>query len=116
MPKPYLTIAWCSRRFITALDIDAETPQQAVAIARKQHDQLLDAAVECNPDYPWDQFVVYDEHCTEVLRVRDDEARIKDAAPALLTACQMVVERWERGDLAEAARACADAIALPLAA
>lgn len=33
------------------------------------------------------------------------------AAPKLLAACQMVVERWERGDLAAAARACTDAIA-----
>lgn len=28
----------------------------------------------------------------------------------LLAACRMVVERWEHGDLAEAARACRDAI------
>jgi hypothetical protein len=32
------------------------------------------------------------------------------AAPRLLAACRMVVERWERGDLAEAARACSAAI------
>ena len=31
-------------------------------------------------------------------------------APQLLAACRMVVDRWERGDLAEAAQ-CADAIA-----
>jgi hypothetical protein len=28
-----------------------------------------------------------------------------------LNACQMVIDRWERGDLAEAARACQAAIA-----
>jgi hypothetical protein len=33
------------------------------------------------------------------------------AAPNLLAACRMVVSRWERGDLAEAARACGAAIA-----
>ena len=33
------------------------------------------------------------------------------AAPKLLAACCMVVERWERGDLAEAARTCGSAIA-----
>jgi hypothetical protein len=32
-------------------------------------------------------------------------------APTLLAACRMVVERWEQGDLAEAARACSVAIA-----
>jgi hypothetical protein len=31
--------------------------------------------------------------------------------PKLLAACRMVVERWERGDLAEAARTCSAAIA-----
>jgi hypothetical protein len=38
------------------------------------------------------------------------------AAPDLLAACQMVINRWEQGDLAEAARACADAIAKATAA
>jgi hypothetical protein len=39
-------------------------------------------------------------------------ARLIIAAPELLAACRMVVERRERGDLAEAARACRDAVAL----
>ena len=34
------------------------------------------------------------------------------AAPALLAACRMVIDRWEHGDLAEAARACHAAVAL----
>ena len=38
-------------------------------------------------------------------------ARLIAAAPKLLAACRMVVDRWERGDLGEAARACAAAIA-----
>ena len=33
------------------------------------------------------------------------------AFAAALTACSMVVDRWERGDLAEAARACAAVVA-----
>src|SRR5438045_1558108 len=45
------------------------------------------------------------------LEQQDANARLIAAAPALLAACRMVVERWERGDLAEAARACADAVA-----
>jgi hypothetical protein len=36
--------------------------------------------------------------------------RLIAAAPALLAACRMIVERWERGDLAEAARACQSAV------
>ena len=37
-------------------------------------------------------------------------ARVIAAVPKLLAACQAVVERWEHGDLAEAARMCAEAV------
>ena len=56
----------------------------------------------------------------EVHRWRDEDGNDSDeakanlalmtASPSLLEACRMVVERWEHGDLAEAARACQDAI------
>ena len=36
--------------------------------------------------------------------------KLMHAAPRLLAACQMVVDRWEHGDLAEAAKACVDAV------
>jgi hypothetical protein len=36
---------------------------------------------------------------------------VMHAAPRLLNACRMVVERWESGDLAEAALACQEGIA-----
>jgi hypothetical protein len=42
-------------------------------------------------------------------------ARLIVSAPALLWACRMVVARWERGDLAEAARACQAAVELATA-
>jgi hypothetical protein len=38
-------------------------------------------------------------------------ARMVAAVPKLLAACQAVVDRWEHGDLAEAARMCDDALA-----
>ena len=41
--------------------------------------------------------------------------RVIVAAPQLLAACQMVIDRWEHGDLAEAARACQAAVALATA-
>jgi hypothetical protein len=37
-------------------------------------------------------------------------ARVIAAVPKLLAACQAVAERWEHGDLAEAARMCAEAV------
>jgi hypothetical protein len=42
--------------------------------------------------------------------------RAMHAAPRLLDACRMVVERWETGDLAEAARMCQAAVAEAIAA
>lgn len=41
-------------------------------------------------------------------------ARLIVAGPDLLAACQMVIDRWEQGDLAEAERACQAAVALAI--
>ncbi len=41
--------------------------------------------------------------------------RLIQAAPVLIAACRMVVARWARGDLAEAARACQSAVELATA-
>lgn len=46
------------------------------------------------------------------LGCRAADARLIAAAPELLEACRAVVDRWERGDLAEAARMCEAAIEL----
>jgi hypothetical protein len=69
-------------------------------------------------------FEVFDDHGNKVFDTNEDapaaeqeaNARIAVGAPALLAACRLVIERWEHGDLAEAARACAEAVALVMAA
>jgi hypothetical protein len=38
------------------------------------------------------------------------QMQVMTAAPKLLAACRLVVERWEKGDLAEAVRQCAEAV------
>ena len=43
---------------------------------------------------------------------QEANGRLIVAAPDLLAACRKVVARWERGDLAEAARACQAAVEL----
>jgi hypothetical protein len=43
---------------------------------------------------------------------QEANGRLIVAAPKLFGACRMVIDRWERGDLAEAARACQTAVAL----
>jgi hypothetical protein len=82
MTTTYLLHAWCRRPFLAGLDVEADTPEEAIATARKQQDQLLDAAEECNGDYPWDEFAASDASGTELLRVRDDETRQRQARQA----------------------------------
>jgi hypothetical protein len=83
MTTTYLIHAWCVRPFIAGVEVEANTPQQAIAAARRRQDQLLDTAEECNNTYPWDEFTAYDESGNELLHVRDDAARLREAAPSL---------------------------------
>jgi hypothetical protein len=66
---------------------------------------------QCSGDDEEAPFVA--DVCSSPLAYTDQEkanARLITAAFKMRKACQMVVDRWERGDLAEAARACRDAI------
>jgi hypothetical protein len=104
--------AWCDRTFFTSFLIDAETPAQALEIARVQVDD--EPAEECNNRYPWHSFRISDGRGIEQLAWANEKALLRDAAGSLLDACRMVVDRWEHGDLAEAARACQSAIDLAM--
>jgi hypothetical protein len=88
----YTVQAWCDRRFITVIDLDADTPQQALEGARAQTGQLLDAAEECDGNYPWDEFAVYDFHGEEVNRHMDRPARLRAHAEDLLKALARLLD------------------------
>lgn len=60
--------------------------------------------------------VVADESYAVSVTIDFETERLREAAPELPAACRMVVDRWEEGDLAEAARACAAAIKQAMAA
>ena len=84
MTNTYLIHAWCVPPFISYLDsVEAETPEDAIAIAREQQAKLLDTAEECNNLYPWHEFAAYDDHGNELLHILDHEARLHEAAPKL---------------------------------
>jgi hypothetical protein len=92
--------------------IEADTPEAAADLARDKFTSDADKIDDCEGmtlsalvDVVGDRD--YEQSCF----IDFDEERLRNAAPALLTACRMVVDRWERGDLAEAARACSGAIA-----
>ena len=94
MTNSYLIHAWCVRPFISYLDpVEASTPEEAIAIARRQPDNLRNAAEDCNEDYLWEEFAAFDENGTEVLRVVDEPARLRNAAPELLAACTASLAR-----------------------
>ena len=83
---------------------EADTPEDAARIAAAKPTDDAEYTEDCDgenlaaliDEAGDDQF----EHSVTI----DFEAeRLRKAAPALLAACRLVVERWERGDLAEAA-------------
>ncbi|MGE3999016.1 MAG: hypothetical protein AB7I48_02275 [Planctomycetaceae bacterium] len=118
MTNTYLIRAWCDRRFITQLyPVEAETPEAAIAIARRQPTKLLDAAEECNGNYAWDEFAACDEDGNALLHVLDEEARLQVAARELLEALEYAYEVLAKAydgdtvDIGSALQPCADAIA-----
>jgi hypothetical protein len=84
--------------------VSTGTPEEAVAKARLQDAELLDAAEECNSGYPWNEFTVYDESGQELLQVLDGEARLLVAAPDMLEALESVTHLLE-GDAQDKALA-----------
>ncbi len=105
----YFITAWCDRPFFAQCDVEANTPEEALARAREAiHDA---PAEECDNDYSCDEWRVDTAEQDGVLLQLHGRARLKATADNLLLACRMVVERWEHGNLAEAARACRDAVA-----
>jgi hypothetical protein len=66
---------------------------------------------QCSGDDDEAPFVA--DVCSDPNAYSDQEqanGRLIVAAPILLAACQMIVARWQHGDLAEAARACQAAV------
>jgi len=94
-----------------SVDIEADSPEQALALARE-----IDAPRELW-FYPYDgimpvnEIVVTDPDGEEVAGWLDDDLRLRLAARDLLDAAELVVARWEGGDLAEAVRELSAAIA-----
>jgi len=84
MTTTYMIHAWCMRPFIATIDIEADTPDEAINKARMERQWLFDTAEECNGKYPWDEFAAYDEDGNELLLVCDSGACLRDAAPVLL--------------------------------
>jgi len=95
------------------LDIQAKTPQQALARARKTYkdDPYGLSFQPYDQTQPVNEIVVSDEDGNELAVWFDENMRLRLAAPDLLESAELVVARWSEGDLAEAVRALDAAIA-----
>lgn len=91
--------------------IEADTPESAARIAAAKLTADAEYAEECDGENLAALVdVAGDDEFAHSVTVDFEGERLRKAAPELLEACRMVVDRWERGDLAEAVRACAAAV------
>jgi hypothetical protein len=94
-------------------DFEAETAEKALALARRYFDEghADDLYFEPYSDaLPVNEIAIYRDYEECAVWTKDD-LRLRNVASDLLEAAEMVVARWERGDLAEAVRKLDAAIA-----
>jgi hypothetical protein len=94
-------------------EFKAATPEQALKKARRFYDDdPLDLMFESyDAGMPVNEIAIQDANHEELAVWLDDDLRLRLAANDLLEAAELVVARWERGDLAEAVRELDAAIA-----
>jgi hypothetical protein len=94
-------------------EIKAATPEQALKKARRLYDDdPLDLMFESyGPGMPVNEIAINDPNDNELAVWLDEDLRLRLAARDLLEAAELVVARWEQGDLAGAVRQLDDAIA-----
>jgi hypothetical protein len=101
-------LRWAERSF------KALNAKRAMELARrfaeKRADELLfEDYAAC--DSPINEIEILDEHERQVALWRDEDLRLHLAARDFLDAAEKVVARWEQGDLADAVRELAAAVA-----
>jgi hypothetical protein len=94
-------------------EFKARTPHQALALACEffDNDPLDLTFASYDGVMPVNEIVIKDADGNERAAWRDDDMRLRRAAPELLEAAEAVVACWERGDLAAAVRDLEAAIA-----
>jgi hypothetical protein len=90
MTTTYHILARCLRPFLAWIDIEAETPEAAIAKVDRQDSGLI-ASAQDSESWPWDEFTAYDRDGKELLHALDPDARLRETAPALLEALLAVL-------------------------
>jgi hypothetical protein len=81
--RNHTVYAWCSRPFRGGIEVEAESPEEAIALAQEREDELNGSAEDCCPkDFLWREFAVENEAGEELLRVvvGDAQARLHERA------------------------------------
>jgi hypothetical protein len=93
--QTYFITAWCDRPFFAKCEVEALTPEEALAKAREA---IHDAdAEECDHAYNWDTWCIDTAKAEGVLLHQDPDALVRNSASELLKACN-----WLLGELREA--------------
>jgi hypothetical protein len=94
-------------------EIKAATPEQALRKARRFYDDdPLDLMFESyDGGMPVNEIAIKDANDDELAIWLDEDLHLRLAARDLLEAAELVVARWDRGDLAGAVRQLDNAIA-----
>jgi hypothetical protein len=99
------TAYFCTGTDCAVHEIKAATPEQALMKARRMYaGRALDVIKPVN------EIAICDRDSQQLTAWVDDDLRLWLAANDLLAAAELVVARWERGDLAEAIRELSAAI------
>ena len=93
-------------------DVEAETPEQALQLARKFYDEQTEDLDFQNYEHghSLNYIEILDDHSDQLADWLSNDFRARLAAPKLLNAAELVLARWCAGDLAEAVRALDNAV------
>jgi hypothetical protein len=94
-------------------EMSAQTPEQAIELAHKlvnENPETLLLIYE-DGDGAINEIEVCDDEFNSLAVWYDDDKRLRLAARDLLDAAELVIARWESGDLAEAVRELSAAVA-----
>ena len=108
------TVYFRSDRNYADHDIEADTPEQALAVARQlcesgdiYHEALFD---DYDGRAPINEIEVCHEDEEALAVWQDDDLRLRLAAADLLTAAEKILDRWQNGDIGEAIHELAIAV------
>jgi hypothetical protein len=86
-------------------DFEADTPEQALALARKFYaDETTELWFDHYAEMPINEIAIEDADHEELAVWQDDDLRLRLAARDLLATAELVIDRWSEGDLAGAVR------------